>query len=116
MAWDLLRVHRVPTRMNARTIILATDLFIGYCASKIEKDTLHFGPRLEELIERLASLKKGQVMEDDVHQEFGYRAGMWHVPSAVSHFKAMLAVAVIRKNAALIREHCVRSAQNMDRV
>ena len=80
-----------------------------------ETSTLHFGPRLEELIERLASLKKGQIIEDDVHQEFGYRAGMWHVPSAVSHFKAMLAVAVIRKNAALVREHCVRSAQNMDR-
>ena len=86
-----------------------------FCGAAIEKDTLHFGPRLEELIERLASLKKGQIIEDDVHQEFGYRAGMWHVPSAVSHFKAMLAVAVIRKNAALVREHCVRSAQHMDR-
>ena len=79
----------------------ATNNGMQFIPAAQEKETTRYGPGYEHLIKRMAQNKKGAVYEDDPHNEYGFRQGMWHVPTAEKYFRTALAVALInaRENA-----------------
>ena len=75
----------------------------------IGKDTGVFGPRMQELLVRMTSIRHGEEYENDPINQYGYTAGLWSAPTALDYWCKVLLVRLVARRETYIDQAYVRA-------
>ena len=75
----------------------------------IGKDTGVFGPRMQELLVRMTSIRHGEEYENDPINQYGYTAGLWSAPTALDYWCKVLLVRLVARRETYVDQACVRA-------